>query len=57
MDQYPIELILAALLAISELLALSPLKSNSLFQLLRNILGSLKIVKDESEKVEDKKDE
>ena len=57
MDQYPIELILAALLAISELLALSPLKSNSLFQLIRNILGSLKIVKEEIDKVEDKKDE
>ncbi len=53
MGEYPIELILAALLAISELLAISPLKSNSVFQLIRSILQSVKLVK----KLEDKKDE
>ena len=54
MGDYPIELILAALLAISELLALSPLKSNSIFLLVKNILSSLVVKKDE---IEDKKDE
>ena len=45
MEDLPIELILAALLAISELLAVSPLKSNSLFQLIRDILKSVKVDK------------
>lgn len=50
MEGYEIELVLVALLAISEVLALSPLKSNSLFQLIRNILGSIKVTKDKKDK-------
>ncbi len=57
MEDFPVELVLAALLAVSELLAVSPLKSNSLFQLVRSILQSLKVAKEEVEKLEDKKDE
>ena len=57
MEDFPLELVLAALLAVSELLAVSPLKSNSLFQLVRSILQSLKVAKEEVEKLEDKKDE
>ena len=49
MEEYKIELILAALLAISEVLALSPLKSNSLFQLVRNVLSAISVKKDKEE--------
>lgn len=52
MEGHELELILAALLAVSEVLALSPLKSNSLFQLLRSILAGLKVVKEEEKKDE-----
>ena len=51
MEDFPLELVLAALLAVSELLAVSPLKSNSLFQLIKSILGAIELKKD------DKKDE
>ena len=51
MEDFPLELVLAALLAVSELLAVSPLKSNSLFQLVKSILGAIELKKD------DKKDE
>ena len=50
-EGHEIELILAALLAISEVLALSPLRSNSVFQLVKSILGAIELKKD------DKKDE
>ena len=49
MGEYPIEVILGALLAISELLALSPLKSNSIFLLVKNILSSVVVKKDDKE--------
>ena len=55
-DGHEFEVILAALLALSELLALSPLKSNSLFQLIKNILGSIKIAKDDLEEKEKKEE-
>lgn len=44
LEQYTIELILVALLAISELIAISPLKSNSIFQLVHGILKSIKAI-------------
>ncbi len=49
MEDLPIEVILGALLAISELLALSPLKSNSIFLLVKNILSSVVVKKDDKE--------
>ena len=51
MEQYKVELILAALLAISEVLALSPLKSNSIFQMIKNVLGAV-VAKKEVKKEE-----
>ena len=47
MEDLPIGLILAALLAISEVLAASPLKSNSIFQLIKGILESISAKKDD----------
>lgn len=52
MEGYEIELVLVALLAISEVLALSPLKSNSIFQLVRSLLGAITVKKDEEKKEE-----
>ena len=44
MEQNTIALILVALLAVSELIAISPLKSNSIFQLVHGILKSIKAI-------------
>ena len=49
MEDFPLELFLAALLAVSELLAVSPLKSNSLFQLIKSILGAIELKKDDKD--------
>ena len=46
-EGHEIELVLVALLALSEVLALSPLKSNSLFQLIKTVLQSVSVKKDE----------
>lgn len=52
MNYEQLAIILGALLAISELIALTPLKQNSVFQVIRDILLALKPVK----KVEDKEE-
>ena len=42
-----LEIFLLALLALSEVIAVSPLKSNSVFQLIYNIIKAIKVKKDE----------
>ena len=55
LEQYTIELTLAALFAISELVALSPLKSNSIFQMVYSILKLIKSLR--KKKLEQKEEE
>ena len=54
LEGHELELALLLLLAASELLAVSPLKSNSLYELGKNVLGALKLAKDDFQDKEEK---